>query len=93
MREVPMKWSDGHLIGDENALLANLGNPSLDPPNLAPDSTIPNFNFGIIFRAIPSTCIPSNAANKTAPCKYIYNLKKVMLHKIFNFLFISIEHI
>lgn len=63
-----MKWRDGHLIGDANALVANLGNPNLDPPNLAPDIIIPNFNFGTLFRATPSTCIPSNAADRIAPC-------------------------
>lgn len=64
--KVPKKWSDGQLIGYENALTANFGTPNEGPPNLAPDINITNFIFGTFVRATPSLCMPGIAAHKTA---------------------------
>lgn len=55
------------MIGEEYALAACLGTPNLIPPNIAPDISITNFIIGTLVRAVPSDCIPGNAADKIAP--------------------------
>lgn len=59
--------SDGHLTRDENALVASLGNPNMDPPNLLPDIKMRNLISGTLASATPSLCIPGKAADKSAP--------------------------
>lgn len=59
--ELPIKWREGHRMGDEKAFAAIGGIPNFNPPNFAPEIMIKNLIFCTLVRANPCVQISKQA--------------------------------